>query len=122
VLAAHGLSDARWTEAEKRWTEALAEEAKRGERTLLEAHDEAFVKAWEAIRGRFEIADYARLALAVERGDLAEALDAMAVRRTTWMRLKRVFGRRMAASQALAGQVKQALADGRRGGRADRRR
>jgi hypothetical protein len=118
VLGAHGLSDARWVEAEKRWSGALAEEAKRGQRALLEAHDDAFVKAWQAIRGPFDVVDYARLTVATERGELTAVLDAMAIRRTLWMRLKRIYSRRIAADPAFAARVKQALADARRGGAA----
>jgi hypothetical protein len=116
VLGAHGLSEARFMAIETRWTKALADEAKRGDRSLQDAYDDAYLSAWQAIRGAFEVADYARLTLAAERGDLAPALDAMALRRTTWMRIKRIFARRVAASPAFAARVKQALADLRTAG------
>ncbi len=121
VLGAHGIAEARWTEAEKRWTEALAAEAKRGERKLLDAHDDAFFKAWQGVRGPFEFADYAQLTVAAERNDLAGGLDAMGIRRTVWMRLKRIFARNIATDRAFAAGVKQALADQRARAPAKRR-
>jgi hypothetical protein len=116
VLGAHGLTEARWMDVERRWTEVLAAEAKRGELALQDAYDEAYVAAWQALRGPFEAEGYARLTVAAERGELAPALKALSVRRTTWMRLRRIFARRVATEPALAARVRDALAEQRRAG------
>ncbi|APR88369.1 D-alanyl-D-alanine carboxypeptidase [Minicystis rosea] len=113
VLASLGLSEASFREAEKRWTAALSEEAKRGERTLLLAHDTAYIAAWQKIRGPFEAADYARLIVATERDTLPAALDAVGVRRTTWMKIKRVFAERIITDPAFAAKVTEARAAAR---------
>ena len=110
VLKAHGLSEARWIEADRRWHDAIDEEEKRGGHALRDAYDAAHIGAWESFRGSLQPADYARLVLADERGDLATALDAIGARRTVWLRLKRLWARRIAEDPSLAVRVKNALA------------
>jgi hypothetical protein len=99
---------------EKRWNDALAAEAKAGRQSLTDAYDEAYIAAWQALRGPFEIAAYARLTVAADRGHLAGELDAVKLRRTTWMRFRRQFARRVASEPTFAAQVKAALAEQRR--------
>ncbi|WP_433932663.1 DUF2169 domain-containing protein [Sorangium cellulosum] len=110
VLGAHGLSEARFGELERRWTAAMDDEDRRGGHALRDAYDAAYVKEWEAHRRPFELADYARLAVAAERGHLAAALDSLGIRRTLWVRLKRVWARRLAESRSLAGGLQRELA------------
>ena len=114
VLAEHGLSEARWAIAESRWSGAMDSEAKLDGHALRDAYDEAYVATWKAIRGGFEVADYARLALAAERGTLAATLDAMGMRRTLWLRLKRLYTRRLAMEPHLAAELNQLLTEARR--------
>ncbi|WP_437622893.1 DUF2169 domain-containing protein [Sorangium sp. So ce1151] len=110
VLGAHGLSEARFAEIERRWSVAMDDEDRRGGHALRDAYDAAYIKEWEAHRGPFELGDYARLTVAAERGHLAAALDAIGVRRTLWMRLKRVWAKRLAESRSLAGALQRELA------------
>lgn len=110
VLGAHGLSEARFAEIERRWTAALDDEDRRGGHALRDAYDAAYVKEWEAHRRPFELADYARLTVAAERGHLAAALDSLGIRRTLWVRLKRVWARRLAESRSLASGLQRELA------------
>jgi hypothetical protein len=113
VLDARGLSEERWAEIEKEHNQALADEAKRGEHVLADAYDDAYVAVWEAHRGPLEVGDYARLTVAAERGGLGPLLEALSIRRTLWSRLKRLYGRRMAADPALAARIQRALAEQR---------
>ncbi|MFT3776410.1 MAG: DUF2169 domain-containing protein [Minicystis sp.] len=110
VLGAHGLTEARFAEIEKRWTEAMNDEDKRGEHALRDLHDASYVEAWEAHRGPIELADYARLCVAAERGKLAGALDSSGIRRTVWMRIKRVWAARLHGSRSLAVALDRELA------------
>ncbi|WP_437780796.1 DUF2169 domain-containing protein [Sorangium sp. So ce1097] len=110
VLGAHGLTEARFAEIERRWTSAMDEEDRRGGHAIRDAYDAAYIKEWEAQRRPFEIADYARLTVAAERGHLAAALDSLGIRRTLWIRLKRVWARRLAESRSLAGALQRELA------------
>ncbi|WP_437310860.1 DUF2169 domain-containing protein [Sorangium sp. So ce388] len=109
VLRAHGLSDERWEQAETRWQETMAEEARRRERSLRDRFDAAYLAAWEAIRGVLHPTDYARLVVATER-DGAAALDSLAIRRTVWAQMKRLWARRLAGDPRLRAQVEAEIA------------
>ncbi|WP_437970753.1 DUF2169 domain-containing protein [Sorangium sp. So ce260] len=110
VLRAHGLSEARWDEAERRWRESMAEEGRRRERALRDRFDKAYVAAWEAVRGALSAADYARLLVATERSGGAAALEERAIRRTVWARMKRLWARRLADDPRLRSRVEAELA------------
>ncbi|WP_437650059.1 DUF2169 domain-containing protein [Sorangium sp. So ce362] len=110
VLRAHGLSVARWDEAERRWRESMAEEVKRRGRALRDRFDRAYVAAWEAIRGALSAADYARLLVAAERNGATAALDERAIRRTVWARMRRLWARRLADDPRLRSRVEAELA------------
>ncbi|WP_437299893.1 DUF2169 family type VI secretion system accessory protein [Sorangium sp. So ce426] len=110
VLRAHGLSEARWAEAERRWRDAMAEEARRRERALRDRFDAAYVGAWEAVCGPLHAADYARLIVATERSGGAAALGDRAIRRTVWVRMKRLWVRRLADDPRLRARVEAEIA------------
>ncbi|WP_437894241.1 DUF2169 domain-containing protein [Sorangium sp. So ce124] len=110
VLYAHGLSDERWEQAETRWQEAMAEEARRRERPLRDRFDAAYLTAWEAIRGVLHPTDYARLVVATERDGAAAALDSLAIRRTVWAQMKRLWARRLAGDPRLRAHVEAEIA------------
>ncbi|WP_437277212.1 DUF2169 domain-containing protein [Sorangium sp. So ce375] len=110
VLRAHGLTDERWEQAEMRWQEAMAEEAGRRERPLRDRFDAAYLAAWEAIRGVLHPTDYARLVVATERDGAAAALDPLAIRRTVWAQMKRLWARRLAGDPRLRAQVEAEIA------------
>jgi hypothetical protein len=105
VLRAHGLSEARWADAERRWKEAMADEARRRERALRDVFDAAYVAAWEAIRGALQPADYARLIVATERDQAAAVLDELAIRRTVWARMQRLWAQRLTRDPGLKARV-----------------
>ncbi|WP_437320735.1 DUF2169 domain-containing protein [Sorangium sp. So ce385] len=110
VLRAHGLSEERWEQAETRWREAMAEEARRRERPLRDRFDAAYLATWEAIRGVVHPTDYARLVVATERDGAAAALDPLAIRRTVWAQMKRLWARRLAGDPRLRAQVEAEIA------------
>ncbi|WP_437324092.1 DUF2169 domain-containing protein [Sorangium sp. So ce381] len=110
VLRAHGLSDERWEQAEMRWQEAMAEEARRRERPLRDRFDAAYLAAWESIRGVLHPTDYARLVVATERDGAAAALDSLAIRRTVWAQMKRLWARRLAGDPRLRAHVEAEIA------------
>ncbi|WP_437281774.1 DUF2169 domain-containing protein [Sorangium sp. So ce375] len=110
VLRAHGLSEARWAEAERRWRESMAEEARRCERALRDRFDAAYVGAWEAVRGALHAADYARLIVATERSGGGAALGERELRRTVWARMKRLWARRLAEDPRLRARVEAEIA------------
>lgn len=113
VLAAHGLSEARFAESERRWSSAIEQELDKGERALRDAYDEAYVAAWEKIRGRLTPAAYAGLTVAAESGELPSALRAASMRRAVWMRIQRAYTKRLKSEPELAAAVEQALSAAR---------
>lgn len=114
VLAAHGLSEARFGSAQKQWIDALDGEQRSGGRALRDRFDAAYVASWEAIRGPIEADAYARLVVAEESGGLSSALEALGLKRTAWMRMKRLWSKRIAESPGLAAIVKKEAAKLRR--------
>ncbi|WP_437717845.1 DUF2169 domain-containing protein [Sorangium sp. So ce448] len=110
VLKAHGLSEARWAEAERRWRDSMTEEARRRERALRDRFDAAYVGAWEAVCGPLHAADYARLIVATERSGDAATLGHRAIRRTVWVRMKRLWARRLADDPRLRARVEAEIA------------
>jgi hypothetical protein len=110
TLEAHGLNNARWTAAERGWHTAIDEEGKSGGHALRDAFDMAYMAAWESIRGALKVTDYARLVLASETGKLSPALDALAIRRTVWTRMKRCWDRRVAVDPRLSAEVEREIA------------
>ncbi|WP_437536350.1 DUF2169 domain-containing protein [Sorangium sp. So ce726] len=110
VLRAHGLSEARWAEAERRWRESMADEVRRRERALCDRFDAAYVGAWETVCGPLHAADYARLIVATERSGGAAALGERAIRRTVWVRMKRHWTRRLADDPRLRARVEAEIA------------
>ncbi|AUX31572.1 MULTISPECIES: DUF2169 domain-containing protein [Sorangium] len=110
VLKAHGLSEARWQEADRRWREAMADEVRRRERALRDRFDKAYVTAWEAVRGALSATDYARLVVATERSGVSAALGESAIRRTVWARMRRLWARRLADDPRLRSRVEAEIA------------
>jgi hypothetical protein len=110
ILEAQGLTNARWTAAERRWQSAIDEEGKGGGHALRDAFDTAYLAAWESIRGALKVSDYARLVLAVEMGKLTPALDALSIRRTVWTRMKRRWSHRIGIDPRLSAEVEREIA------------
>ena len=110
ILAKHGLTNARWSAAERAWQTAIDEEQRSGGHALLDAYDIAYLAAWESLRGALKVREYALLSLAAERGKLPPALDSLAIRRTVWTRIKRRWARRIAIDQRLSEAVGRELA------------
>ncbi|WP_438010582.1 hypothetical protein WME89_19230 [Sorangium sp. So ce321] len=88
----------------------MAEEARRRERPLRDRFDAAYLAAWEAIRGVLHPTDYARLVVATERYGAAAALDPLAIRRTVWTQMKRLWARRLAGDPRLRARVEAEIA------------
>jgi hypothetical protein len=109
VLAAERVTEASMRAVEARWDAALAAEAKRGRARLLARHDDAYVGEQEALRGPLGPEGYARLAVAIELGDLDPTLAELGLERADVLRLVRVWTRRTLADADLAAAVRRAI-------------
>jgi hypothetical protein len=116
VLHAASLDEAAWVQVERRWTEALADEAARKSSGLRGACDRAWVEAVEGFRGPIGPEDYARIVWAKERGTVNEVLDQLHIQRPALMPLLRVWTKKAATDPRLGDKVWSALAKLRREG------
>ncbi len=116
VLRAHLLTEPAWAMIDQHWKKALEGEAATGGHALTELFDDAYVGAQERLQRRLEVAEYARLQVGVERGEVGGVLADLELTLGDLMRLQRVWGRRVAASPQLAASFARALEKARASG------
>jgi hypothetical protein len=109
LLAAGAVSLAVWKANEAYWAQVLREEAAKGRAKLLCAYDTAFVTRLELERGAISVEDYARLVVAAERGQTANALQALDLPQGSVARIERVLLRRVVDHPALVDEVRRAV-------------
>lgn len=110
TLRANELRERDWSANEARWAEALRQESARGSTKLRSAGDGAYVGAVERFRGPITAFEYARLTIALERGQTQLVLDELKIQRPALMRVIRLWAKRVALDAQLADEVKSALA------------
>lgn len=109
VLAGYRLEDAGWTKVDRKWKQAIDQDARKGSMALLGDYDDAFLEGL-AERGKpIDVAAYARISVAQKRGDLADVLESLSFPRTELLRLTRVWTRRTKADKALADELAAAV-------------
>jgi hypothetical protein len=113
VLSENGLSEATWERLRKHRNTVISSEAARGKSTTMRAYDAAYIARIEAERGPVEIAEYARIAVAMDRGAADEALAGMGLPRGAAMPLRRAWTARMFKDVKLAALVRRAIAEER---------
>jgi hypothetical protein len=116
VLRGHMLTEAAWTLVEQTWKKTMAAEAEQGERALADAFDEAYVAHQERLQRPIDLASYARLQVAVERGAVGQVLADLDLELGDLVRLQRVWARRAEASPELAAKLSHAVEEARRAG------
>ncbi len=114
VLRAHDLAEVSWHVVDQHFRDALAEEKELGSSALADAFDAAYVAAEERLRPKVGVAEYARIQVALERGEVGRVLADLALELGDLMRLQRVWGKRLAASPALAADLARAVESARR--------
>jgi hypothetical protein len=115
ILEAAEIPPDVWGDAERHWNEAILDETRRGKRALLDAYDADYVGRLEEERGPIQIAEYARLVVAGERGTAAEALAELGLPRAAAMRIERVWLKKVLGDATLAKAVAHAVKMARRG-------
>lgn len=109
VLGDHGLDEGAWSRVDRRWKQAIDQDARKGSTALLEAYDDAFLEALARRSAPIDAAAYARIKVAQKRGDLADVLESLRFPRIELLRLTRVWTRRTKADAALAAEVDAAV-------------
>jgi hypothetical protein len=110
VLGAEDLDEPAWSAIDRHWSEAIKRDGKHAAGKLRRAYDVAYVARVESFRGPITPAEYARLALAGERGLTDQALDDLRIQRPARMSVIRVWAQRLAADARLRGEVSAARA------------
>jgi hypothetical protein len=114
VLRAHDLVEVSWHVVDQHFRDALADEKERGESALADAFDAAYLSAEERRRPPVGVAEYARIQVALERGEVGRVLAGLALELGDLMRLQRVWGKRLAVSPGLAADLARAVEAARR--------
>jgi hypothetical protein len=109
VLAQHGLDAEGLYALEDTWTSALAAETEAGKRELLMAFDVAYVAALERLPDPIGLYEYARIAVALERGRGPEILRDFGLELDDAIRLERVWTRRAARSPSVQDELEAEL-------------
>lgn len=115
VLKAHLLTEPGWTMVDQRWKTALAREAEEGGRALLLAFDEAFLAEQSRLGKPIGVAEYARIQVGLERGQVGRVLGELELELADLMRLQRVWAKRLAESAELTAKLARAVEEGRKG-------
>ena len=113
ILRAESLDAGRWERVHAHWLGRISDEAARSRKKLLSDYDGAYVGALEAERGAVVLEEYARLAEAAERGEVAGALVEIGLPERAWAHIHRVWIGRMVKDVRLGKQVRGAI-DARR--------
>ena len=114
VLRAQKLTIAGWGAIDRHWKRALAEQTDRGEKTLLQAFDIAYVSAQGELHRPVGVREYARILIGLERGEIGRVLAALELQLSDLMRFQRVWSKRVADSPDLAAELAVALEEARK--------
>ena len=113
VLKAHLLTEPAWSLVDHHWKRALADEAEEGGRALLLTFDEAYIAAQARLGKPLGVEEYAKIQVAIERGEIGRVLGEMSLELGDLMRLQRVWTKRLADSPSLAANLARAMEETR---------
>jgi hypothetical protein len=109
ILHDNELEKPEWDSIHSHWMAAIRDETQRGKTNLLRKFDAAYVEQLEKERGPIEVAEYARLAVAGERGVIHEALAELSLPGGAAMRIERLWMQRIARDTALGDRILDAV-------------
>jgi hypothetical protein len=109
ILEENELTPAAWAALTRRYSDAIREEAMRGRDALLRAYDRAYVAQIERERGPIQVEEYARLAVAAERGAEGPVLAELGLPHAALIRIERVWIERMSSDPELRQRAREAI-------------
>jgi hypothetical protein len=109
ILEENGLTEGAWDEHSRRWARRIQDETDRSRTGLLRAFDGAYVGRIEEERGPITEEEHARLVVAGERRGADEAMKALGLPRAAFLRIRRIWIARSAASADLGKRVRRAI-------------
>lgn len=110
ILREHGVNDHSLCINQKKWSEELKRESKRGITRLQTTSDDAYVTRVEEFRGPVKLDEYARLIVAIERGEADQALDELRIQRPALMRVVRLWTQKVNRDVHLSEKTAEVLA------------
>lgn len=113
ILRTEYLDAGGWERVHVHWLNRMSDETARSRKKLLSEYDEAYLGALEGERGAVGMEEYARLAEAAERGEVARALAELGLPEGGWPHIHRVWIGRMVKDVRVGKQVRTAI-DARR--------
>ena len=113
ILAFHAFPESLWLAVDSRWRAAIAKEVAGGQSHVLARYDTAYITAQEGFRHPIGTAEYARILVGLERGEVGPVLRQLKLRLPDLMRLQRVWTKRLAVEAKLASELSAALAAAR---------
>ncbi|MFO0590627.1 MAG: DUF2169 domain-containing protein [Polyangiaceae bacterium] len=108
ILKKEDLTSPEWESLSTHWNGVVQDATTRGKTKPLDAWDEAYVAELEVERGAITVEEYASLIIASERNTAESRLADLGLPRGSFIRIRRVWGRKMRADTALAAQVRAA--------------
>ena len=108
ILKKEDLTSQEWDELSAHWNGVVQDATTRGKTKPLDAWDEAYVAELEVERGPITVDEYASLIIASERNTASSRLDELGLPAGSFIRIRRVWGRKMRAEPSLAAQVRAA--------------
>jgi hypothetical protein len=109
ILKAHALDVAMWSRLDEHWARTLRSEAERQKDAQLKAYDTAYVAQLEEERSPITVDEYARIAVASERGNTDGVMRALSLPPEAIMRVRRVWIAKIARDVDLAARVRRAV-------------
>ncbi|APR80169.1 D-alanyl-D-alanine carboxypeptidase [Minicystis rosea] len=109
ILQDNDLEFGTFQSFKKHWDGEVGAAARRGKTDLLEAYDRSYVTQIEKERGPISVEEYARLAVAAERGLEGEVLRELGIPRGAALRIERLWSKKQSADASLAAQVREAI-------------
>ncbi|MCK6587103.1 MAG: DUF2169 domain-containing protein [Polyangiaceae bacterium] len=113
ILEENDLTPERWEAIERHWADAIRKETASGKTGLLKRFDAAYVEQLEKERGPIQVSEYARIAVASERGTVGEVLAELGLPKGALMRIERVWIEQTVKNVMVGERLREALAAAR---------
>ncbi|MBK8256701.1 MAG: DUF2169 domain-containing protein [Polyangiaceae bacterium] len=109
TLKSNAIDEPTWSRLDGHWQEELRIEAEKKKNALLKTYDTAYVAQIEEERGPISVAEYARLTVASERGDVTPVAAQLGIPAEATMRIRRVWIAKMARDIDIGVRVRLAV-------------
>lgn len=110
VLGEQGLTEEVWAAVDDGWSERIANAVAEGDNQFLESFDVAYIASLERFGRRVDAAEYARILVGIERGEVGSVLLSLKLGLSDLVRIQRVWTKRLGRDAELALRVEKEAA------------